>query len=167
MFFYLKLSVMVNDIVVLGGANSGGFARFKFVPIEDVKDIEYSAYDTIVDSIVLVENKRFFDAYVTPDTLGFDELSGSNDAGVFYRPLITGFVPGDGVVLSALMDVLMDHKFIVLVYDYFGKQRMVGSLKQPLSFGSDFIGSDKKNKIKGYNIRFSGESYKRAPFIGL
>lgn len=154
---------MITNFPPKNLVNNGGYKSFKFLPIESLDTYPVIINGSCQTAITTKNSAVWLTGYRTPETLGFTEELNTTLNGNTYLQKIVGFVPGNKPELINLMQMMDDRRFIVLIEDFYGVNRLVGDPNNPLRFRSDFSGETNRNGKKGFSYSFQSESLFRAP----
>jgi len=113
--------------------------------------------------VSLVNSAVWLKGYATRETLSFDEETQVNEHGTYYTPVISGLAPGEAAPLIDIIENMPLQRFLVIIKDPLGRQRLVGSPMMPLNFSAKFGSGSARPDAKGFNFKFYGESLNRAP----
>lgn len=113
--------------------------------------------------IGLAPGAFWLSGYATHQTLQFTEDPERIDAGTYYKPTLTGFVPANSSDLIDLMESMEQERFLVALTDAKGQKTLLGTPGSPMIFTSKFDGSATRAGSKGYTFEFAGTTYNRAP----
>jgi hypothetical protein len=108
-------------------------------------------------------SSSWYDGYATRETLSFEEEPQNDGHGSYLKPIISGFVPGEAASLISVMDSMPLYRFLVIIKDPLGRQRLVGSPVMPLNFSAKFGSGTARPDAKGFNFKFYGDSLNPAP----
>lgn len=134
----------------------GGCRKFTFAPLICIQFVPDAVNGVISDPIILKGILKMLEGYSSPESLSYAETAKQTASGLLYTATLKAFYPGYNREMIALFDEMLRHKFVLLVTDLMGITRMVGSLKEPLSFYYDFVSMNKPSERMGYNYGFEG-----------
>jgi len=149
---------MLTDFPSKKPYNPGGYNAFQFIPYYNVEAYPMIANSQVLVPLELSPGAAWLTGYATMETLSYDEAPQRDEAGPYYTLTVSGFVPGDTQGLIDLVHQMQSQRFIVLVHDSLGKQRLVGTPRAPLDFAAAFGSGKMRADQKGFNITFSGVS---------
>lgn len=145
--------------------NMGGNQSFYFVPVADVVSIPPVINGNISDDVVFDTDKAWYEGYGTLDTKNLDEKQ--NDGGArsdFYDVVFSAFVPSNKPLMHDLFERMSAFKFIVLVKDNNGRQRLLGTLTSGMRFRFEYSSQNAAAGRNGYTVQFSRLLADRPPF---
>lgn len=143
--------------------NPGGYRSFLFIPRNDVATYPLVNNGSSILPLGLQQFGAWYNGYATYETLQYSEEPETNEHGTFYKPLLTGFLPGDSASHISLMQNMEQQLFLVLLTDAKGFKRLIGTPSNPLIFTSKFDGSLTRSGAKGYTFQFAANTHDIAP----
>ena len=154
----------MNDILKPSGDNIGGLQKLEFIPINDIENIS-SPIDGKVDEPVLKENKRWYDCYFSPGSLGFNETKKLTDNGTQYSTELNPFIPRDTPEISSVLREMDGHLFLIKYRDNNGYLKLVGDLDVGLHFESLLNTGSAAADRNGHQLKFFALTSHKAWFI--
>lgn len=154
---------MVTNFPAKPAYNLGGYTSFKFSPYQFIYDFPLIAAGAAASAIVFTAGYTWHEGYATQETLSYTEEPQSDDGGQIYNITISGFVPGESPQLVDLVESMALDRYVLLIRDSSGQLRLAGSAEAPLDFSASFGSGAARQDLKGFNIKFSGQSKRRAP----
>lgn len=147
--------------------NPGGLVGFDFVHYGDIANFPSIVTGEIGSVPQLHPGKQWATGYATPGTLQFTEESELSAQGRAYRQSVTGFIPNDYGELIALMELMDNQHFCLLIMDANQRRRLVGGYGYPLLFSASGDTGSNRSDSKGFNFQFVSRTPFRAPVIAL
>lgn len=158
---------MITNFPLKSSYNPGGFRKFQFVPSYLVLNYPDIQSGQITQPINLLSGAAWLLGYSTPGTLVFEEEGTDTDNGKVFKQVISGFVPGDKLILMDLMNNMEGLPFVVQLTDASGHIRILGTHGHRLVFSAKYGSGGERSETKGYQFKFSGEAKYRAPVYNV
>lgn len=138
--------------------NLGGILSFRFVPVEEVKNIQYNRYSFIYDDITLWTD--WLKGYSTFEKKLVNSILTSSANGSFYKNELKGFFPGHSFFIEKLFAIMaqIGRRFVVEYTDYNGQRVLLGTKENGLQFSYEYTTQDAVKKLNGYSYRFYNDS---------
>jgi hypothetical protein len=134
--------------------NLGSLVEINFIDVKDIDIIPDPIGINLYDPVVLKTDKTWSLIQVSQETPGFDEESNYSQSGTGLNISVKGFIPGHNDVLESRLQSMLRKKFVLVVSDFEGRKRIIGTLKNPLRFKWSFSTGNRTNSRKGYDIQF-------------
>lgn len=157
----------MQNIDSFSGDNTGSLESFEFIPSTDVYNIPVAISGNITSAITLVNEKKWYTAKATADTLGYKEISQNSENGAFYKKELFAFIPSDLPAIANLFSEMENERFIIKYTDHEGRIKIVGSIEEPLQFKADMNTQTDASGRKGHFITFYGDGTFKSCFYSI
>lgn len=147
----IKFVPSMTDLLFTPSNNIGGSLLLKFAPVAGIQAMSAPA-----TSVQFRTGYRWYAAYGTPGTKGFEEDEEETDNGPVWTVRLTAFLPGDSAERRQALAEMVRHRFVVEVEDNAGLRRRVGSLAEPLQFSYKFTTGEQTADRRGATLTFRG-----------
>lgn len=154
---------MINNFPVNRSYSPGGYQSFLYVPFQYVAAYPIINNGQAAAPVSLKAGGQWLQGYATRETLNLTEEPQISEHGTYYKPVISGFVPGESANLIAVMEGMDPYRFMVIMKDAIGRMRLVGTPAMPLNFSANFSSGSGRSDSKGFNFKFFGDTLNRAP----
>jgi len=144
--------------------NPGGYRTFSFIPYNEVQTFPMIKNGAALLPVGLAPLSSWRKGYSTYQTLQFNEEQDSIEAGNFYKPILSGFLPGNSIEIINLITLMEAQRyFLVQAVDARGMTVLVGTPGSPLIFTAKFSSGQNRSDARGYSFQFTGTTLNRAP----
>jgi len=151
----------MNNFPSLSADIMGGLEKFRFAELQDCSS--FTVRDTIVRVSALSSiSATWYDGYSTQNELKFTDEGKFDGNGPSFNKTIEGFFPGDHNAALQLFNSMAGKYFILYIKDNDGKEKIVGSVEEPLIFTFTFASGNPRGK-KGYAYKFTGSGREKSP----
>jgi hypothetical protein len=155
---------MINSFPVKRSYHAGGYASFQFVPVRLIAAYPMINNGSAVVPLQFYGGSSWFKGYATRGTLLYREEPQTDPNGTYYNRSLTGLIPGDSPELITLLGSMTNERFVLLVRDVFGAQRLVGTPIAPLDFNAVYDSGSQMSDEKGFRFTFSGAGLSYSPY---
>ena len=157
-----------SNIETQTGVHIAGICNIQIAPKEwlDGDIVKNFLTNTITTAITLKADRSFIKLNLLPQSFNFTEKVKSADAGQYYDIEISGETNGITPDVLQVLNTLRFHKFICVLTDAKGRQRLVGTRYTGLQlmFGTS---TDNKDAEQHIPISLSMQSPEPAPYLVL
>lgn len=159
---------MLNDIISLDGDdNIGGLELLEFALANDISSIPDAINMLVTTAIVMKSGKRFYECPFTLESAGFSETASDTPNGALYNKTVKVFVPCDNNANAHIFDQMENGRFIVVTKDNNGRQRIVGTVEQPLQVKIERNTQQAHGDTPGVTLTFYGEGTHQSYFYSI
>jgi len=137
--------------------NLSGVRSFRFIPVVDVAFIPDAISSLITGPLILKTAKRWYNGYVIQKTSNYFADSGDGPNGPFYKFSFEGYNPRISQAGSENLTEMIRYRFLLDLIDNNGNRRLVGNLKNGLSFHNKETPGVQGTGLNSYFIGFTGE----------
>jgi hypothetical protein len=126
-----------------------GILNLFAIPIYNIGKIEN-------DVISLRNAIAYYQLVFANDSLKANYTPQKSDAGEYYQIDIEGFMPGESVVNTKILNIIRKYRFLVIYQESDGTYRWTGGMNAGLQMELDYNSGAGNDNAKGYSIRFTG-----------
>lgn len=148
---------MQNILPLDGLDNIGNIYQFRFIPVVDVESIPDPSPFAIQSPLVPVTGKDWYMGAFTQETCDYKQTAVDSANGPFHKFNLSCIVPLIRKSMTQNFTEMLDHRFVLDVYDMNGNRKLVGSKEDGCKFifeESPTTGAGRN----GYVISFYAES---------
>jgi hypothetical protein len=147
--------------------NLGSIKRFVFAYEDDILQWPDVINHTMTDVPTLKPGKQWYEGYSTIDARGFSEPISRDPKGNLYTPVLQGLYPRINNQITAVFELLIHKRMIVIVEDNNGDRRVIGRPGNAARFTYNAATGNKADNRNSYNYQFTLNSRFPSPHIGM
>lgn len=152
----------MNDLAKSSDLNLGGAKYLEVCPIHLVDSIEGVSPATVN----FKEGGRWFNIYVTPESMSWNFGTGENAGNQFISPEVTAKYPNYSGATARELKRMKDYRFfLVKVTDSNNIGSLAGTLENPMEFDFGFVAGSGTRSWRGFNLSFKGKQQATPPRI--
>lgn len=142
---------------------AGGNIGFLFAPLEYISAIPMDISGKVVSAINMIGSYAFLNGYCSAESLAFEEQMAETQAGNVWQVSIKGFYPKYSESISELMREMSGLRFVSIISDSNGMDRIAGNLQEPLKFRYKLSSGARVADRSGMEFEFFGTCIKPSP----
>lgn len=127
-----------------------GLITLYAIPIYNIEKI-------VNEEVFIIDKDAYYRFILATDSLAADYEPVKSDEGEIYDHTITGFLPGESVVNTKVLNIIRKYRFLVIYQESDGTFRWLGNKDAGLQMNIRYNSGNRDNTAKGYNISFTGK----------
>ena len=154
----------MGDIFRHSGINIGGIDSVSWIFKEDIQGLTLSD-TTLYCTVILKTGKLWNSLYGSPETMLVETEHQDTPSGMKYLYKLKVLVPKDRPQVELELFRMIGCHLMVKVTDKNGTIRILGTMECPMKMTVKLLKPSAIEAFNGYELLFSGEFAKPAPFI--
>lgn len=126
-----------------------GVLKLFAIPIYNIQSI-------VNDVIAIKDENAYYKIVFANDSLQADYTPQKSENGDYYQIDISGFIPGESVQNTKVLNIIRKYRFVVIYQESDGTFRWAGNKSTGLLLNLTYSSGNADNPAKGYNLVFEG-----------